>query len=298
MAPSQGPPWTAQFDERDSETMANFTAADVKRLRELTGSGMMACKKALEEAEGDFDKAVELLRLKGAKDVGKRAERTAGNGLVVTHFNGDTEGVLLELTCETDFEAKNEQFIGLADRIAEFVASSDAGDAQTLLGAEIEPGKTVQQLLEENGAKIGEKVELRRFARFQGAYVTSYLHKSDPQLPPTTGVLVELDKPDAEVAKDVAQQIAAMSPKYLTRDEIPAETIEKERALAEQMTRDEGKPEKAIPKIVEGRVNAYFRDFVLLDQAFVKDNKKTIAKVLDEAGVNVKRFARFKVGQL
>ncbi|MBC6459998.1 translation elongation factor Ts [Actinomadura sp. HBU206391] len=278
--------------------MANFTAADVKRLRELTGSGMMACKKALEEAEGDFDKAVELLRLKGAKDVGKRAQRTAGNGLVVTHFNGDTDGVLLELNCETDFVAKNERFIELANKIAAFVASSDATDAQSLLATEIEPGKTVQLLIEENGAKIGEKVELRRFARFQGVYVTSYLHKSDPQLPPTTGVLVELDKADAEVAKDIAQQIAAMSPKYLTRDEIPAEAIEKERALAEQITRDEGKPEQAIPKIVEGRVNAYFKDFVLLEQAFVKDGKKTIAKVLDGAGVQVKRFARFKVGQL
>ncbi|MGH3387655.1 MAG: translation elongation factor Ts, partial [Actinomadura sp.] len=159
-------------------------------------------------------------------------------------------------------------------------------------------GKTVQLLIEENSAKIGEKLELRRFTRFQGAYVTSYLHRSDPQLPPTTGVLVELDTANAEVAKDIAQQIAAMSPKYLTREEIPAETIEKERALAEELTRDEGKPEQAIPKIVEGRVNAYFRDFVLLEQAFVKDNKKTIAKVLNEAGVNVKRFARFKVGQL
>ena len=177
------------------------------------------------------------------------------------------------------------------------MATSGAADAQSLLGAEIEPGKTVQLLIEENSAKIGEKLELRRFARFQGAYVTSYLHKSDPQLPPTTGVLVELDAVNAEVAKGIAQQIAAMSPKYLTRDEIPAEVIEKERALAEQMTRDEGKPEQAIPKIVEGRVNAYFRDFVLLEQAFVKDNKKTISKVLNEAGVNVKRFARFKVGQ-
>jgi elongation factor Ts len=278
--------------------MANFTAADVKRLRELTGSGMMACKKALEEAEGDFDKAVELLRLKGAKDVGKRAQRTAGNGLVATHFNGDTDGVLLELNCETDFVAKNEQIIELANRIAEFVASSDVADVPALLGAEIEPGRTVQELIEETSAKLGEKLEVRRFARFQGGYVTSYLHRSDPQLPPTTGVLVELDKADADVAKDIAQQIAAMSPKYLTRDEIPAEAIEKERALAEQITRDEGKPEKAIPKIVEGRVNAYFRDFVLLEQAFVKDNKKTIAKVLGEAGVTVKRFARFKVGQL
>jgi elongation factor Ts len=277
--------------------MANFTAADVKRLRELTGSGMMDCKNALVEAEGDLDKAVEILRLKGAKDVGKRAERTAANGLVAEHFNGTGDGAILELNCETDFVAKNAGFIELADRIVRFAAESGAADAPALLGLEIEPGKTVQALIEENSAKIGEKLELRRFAHFEGAYVTSYLHKSDPSLPPTTGVLVELDAENPEIGKDIAQQIAAMAPRYLTRDDVPAEAIEKERALAEQITRDEGKPEKAIPKIVEGRVNAYFRDFVLVEQAFVKDNKKTIAKVLDEAGVTVKRFARFKVGQ-
>ncbi|MQY03006.1 translation elongation factor Ts [Actinomadura macrotermitis] len=277
--------------------MADFTAADVKRLRELTGSGMMACKNALTEAEGDFDKAVEILRLKGAKDVGKRAERTAANGLVAEHFEGSGDGALLEVKCETDFVAKNAEFIELANRIVEFAAKSGAADTAAVLAAEIEPGKSVEALIQEASAKIGEKLEIGRFAHFQGAYVTSYLHKSDPSLPPTTGVLVELDKENAEVAKDVAQQIAAMSPKYLTRDEIPAEAIDKERALAEQLTRDEGKPEQAIPKIVEGRVNAYFRDFVLLEQTFVKDNKKTIAKVLDEAGVKVVRFARFKVGQ-
>ncbi|TNY36068.1 translation elongation factor Ts [Thermomonospora catenispora] len=277
--------------------MANFTAADVKRLRELTGSGMMDCKNALTEAEGDFDKAVELLRLKGAKDVGKRAERTAANGLVTEYFRDSGDGALLELNCETDFVAKNAGFIELADRIVKFAAESDAADVPALLGMEIEPGKTVQALIEENSAKIGEKLELRRFAHFKGAYVASYLHKSDPSLPPTTGVLVELDTENPQVGKDIAQQIAAMAPKYLTRDDVPAEAIEKERALAEQITREEGKPEKAIPKIVEGRVNAYFRDFVLVEQQFVKDNKKTIGKVLEEAGVTVKRFVRFKVGQ-
>ncbi|HXA60421.1 MAG TPA: translation elongation factor Ts [Streptosporangiaceae bacterium] len=278
--------------------MANFTAADVKRLRELTASGMMDCKNALTEADGDFERAVEILRLKGAKDVGKRAERTAANGLVAEHFNGTGDGTRLELNCETDFVAKNEGFIALANRIVEFAAGSGQDDVPGLLGAEIEPGKTVQALIEEYSATIGEKLELRRFAHFQGAYVASYLHKSDPQLPPTTGVLVELDKANAAVAKDVAQQIAAMSPKYLTHDEIPAEVIEKERALAEEKTREEGKPEAAIAKIVEGRVNSYLKDFVLVEQAFVKDPKKTIAKVLDEAGVQVKRFARFKVGQV
>jgi elongation factor Ts len=278
--------------------MANFTAADVKRLRDLTGSGMMACKKALEEADGDFDKSVELLRLKGAKDVGKRAERTAANGLVTEHFNGSGDGTIIELNCETDFVAKNEQFIELADRIAVFAASGDAADASALLASEIEAGSTVQQVIDEAGAKLGEKIELRRFAHFKGAFVGSYLHKSDPSLPPTTGVLVELDTENADVAKDVAQQIAAMSPKYLTVDDVPADVVAKERALAEQMTRDEGKPEQAIPKIVEGRVKSYFKDFVLLEQPFVKESKKTVGKVLQEAGVSVKRFARFKVGEL
>ncbi|MFC5186098.1 translation elongation factor Ts [Actinomadura harenae] len=277
--------------------MANFTAADVKRLRELTGSGMMACKNALTDADGDFEKAVEILRLKGAKDVGKRAERTAANGLVAEHFNGSGDGAMLEIKCETDFVAKNAEFIELTQRIVDFAAGGDATDAATLATAEIEPGKTVQALIEENSAKIGEKLELGRYAHFKGAFVASYLHKSDPSLPPTTGVLVELDKENAEVAKDVAQQIAAMAPKYLTFEEIPAEVIEKERALAETKTREEGKPEAAIAKIVEGRVNAYLRDFVLLEQQFVKDTKKTIAKLLDENGVKVVRFARFKVGQ-
>ena len=277
--------------------MANFTAADVKRLRELTGSGMMACKNALSDSDGDFEKAVEILRLKGAKDVGKRAERTAGNGLVAEYFQGSGDGTLLELNCETDFVAKNEGFVELAAKITKFAAESGAADVPALLGAEIEPGKTVQALIEENSATIGEKLELRRFAHFTGGYVASYLHKSDPQLPPTTGVLVQLDKENPELAKDIAQQIAAMAPKYLTFEEIPADVIEKERALAETKTREEGKPEAAIAKIVEGRVNAYLRDFVLVEQAFVKDNKKTIAKLLDEAGVKVERFARFKVGQ-
>ncbi|WP_433182920.1 translation elongation factor Ts [Actinoallomurus sp. CA-150999] len=278
--------------------MANFTAADVKKLRDTTGSGMMACKKALEEAEGDFDKAVELLRLKGAKDVGKRAERTAANGLVAEFFNGSGDGAILELNCETDFVAKNEGFIALAGQIVEFAAKSDVADRDALLAAEIEPGKTVQQLIDENSAKIGEKLELGRFAHFKGAYVASYLHKSDPSLPPATGVLVELDTEAPEVAKEIAQQIAAMSPKYLTNDDVPSDVVAKERALAEQITRDEGKPEQAIPKIVEGRVRAYFKDFVLVEQPFVKDPKKSVGKVLQDAGVNVKQFARFRVGQL
>ncbi|MEY9213529.1 elongation factor Ts [Thermobifida halotolerans] len=277
--------------------MANYTAADVKRLRELTGAGMMACKKALEEAGGDFDKAIEALRIKGAKDVGKRAERTAANGLVALAADGDTSAVLLELNCETDFVAKGEKFQQLAADLAEFVARTDPSDVPSLLASEYADGKTVAQVIEENSAVIGEKLELRRFARLEGAYVASYMHKSDPDLPPTLGVLVELDKPNAEVAKDLAQQIAALAPKYVSRDDVPAEVVENERRIAEATAREEGKPEKALPKIVEGRVNGFFKDATLLGQPFVKENKKTVQKVVDEAGVAVRRFVRFKVGQ-
>jgi elongation factor Ts len=257
---------------------------------------MMDCKKALEESGGDTEVAKDWLRERNLAGAGKRSGRAADQGAVDVVVDGNV-GALVELNCETDFVAKNEQFIDLANRLAEFVATSRPADVAAALGSEIEPGKTVLALIEENNAKLGEKLELRRFAHFEGAYVTSYLHKSDPQLPPTTGVLVELDQVNPEIAKDIAQQIAAMSPKYLTSADVPAETVEKERALAEQMTREEGKPEQAIAKIVEGRVKSYFKDFVLLEQAFVKDNKKSIAKVLDEAGVKVTRFARFKVGQ-
>lgn len=277
--------------------MANYTAADVKRLRELTGAGMMDCKNALAESDGDFDKSVELLRIKGAKDVGKRAERTAANGLIALAQDGDTSAVLLELNCETDFVAKNDKFQELAAELAGFVARTSPSDVPSLLSADYADGKTVSQVIEELSAVIGEKIELRRFAKVEGAYVASYMHKSDPDLPPTLGVLVELDKPNAEVAKDLAQQIAALAPKYISRDDVPADVVENERRIAEATAREEGKPEQALPKIVEGRLNGFFKDATLLGQPFVKDNKKTIQQVVDEAGVTVRRFVRFKVGQ-
>ncbi|WP_028646867.1 translation elongation factor Ts [Nocardiopsis sp. CNT312] len=277
--------------------MANFTAADVKKLRDMTGSGMMACKKALTEADGDFEKAVEALRIKGAKKQAERGERTAAQGMVVLKQAGDGKATLIELNCETDFVAKNDQFIELAGQVADFAENQESDDLAAVAAAEIEPGKTLQTFIEEKGAVIGEKLQLRRLAKFEGAYVASYLHKSDPDLPPSMGVLVELDKADAEVGKDVAQQIAALAPQYVGKDDVPADVVEKERAIAEQTTREEGKPEQAIPKIVEGRLNGFFKDVTLVGQPFVKDNKKTVQKVLDEAGVSVKRFVRFKVGQ-
>lgn len=277
--------------------MANFTAADVKRLREQTGAGMMDCKNALEEAAGDFEGAVELLRLKGAKDVNKRATRTAANGLVTAELDGTRAGVLVELNCETDFVAKTDLFQATARQIAETAIKSGAADRLTLLTTEARPGVTVEQLIDEAGASLKEKLELGRFARFEGGYVESYLHRSDAALPPTLGVLIQLDKDGAEVARDLAQQVAAMRPLYTTREDVPADVVEKERRIAEQITRDEGKPEQAIGKIVEGRLNAYFKDVVLVEQAFVKDQKTTIKQVLAQHGVTVTGFARFQVGQ-
>ncbi|MGA4686295.1 translation elongation factor Ts [Micromonospora sp. AB353] len=274
--------------------MSNFTAADVKKLRDLTGAGMMDSKKALTEAEGHFDKAVEILRVKGAKDVGKRAGRTAANGLIA--HSGQA---LLELNCETDFVAKNDAFIALAQQLVEHGVASGATNAEELLASSID-GKSVADLIQEQSAKIGEKLVLNRFAKLDGTTAV-YMHRKSQDLPPAVGVLVEFTGKSDEAAdadaRAVAMQIAAMRPKFLTRDEVPAETVESERRIAEQTAREENKPEAALPKIVEGRVNAFFKDFVLLEQASVADNKKTVKQVLADAGIEVTRFLRFEVGQ-
>jgi elongation factor Ts len=277
--------------------MANYTAADVKRLRELTGAGMLDCKNALVEADGNFDAAVEALRLKGAKDVGKRAQRTAAQGLVTAQLAGTSAGVLLELNCETDFVAKTDLFQEVAADIAAAALASGAIDRLAVLGLEVRPGQTAQELIEEAGASLKEKLELGRYARFDGGYVTSYLHKSDPALPPTIGVLVQLDDAGAGIGQDMAQQIAAMRPQYVTREQVPDDLMASERRIAEQVTRDEGKPEQAIPKIVEGRLNAFLKDIVLVEQASVRDQKKSVKQLLAERGASVTNFARFQIGQ-
>jgi len=270
--------------------MANFTAADVKRLREITGAGMLDCKNALSESDGDFDKAVELLRIKGAKDVGKRAERSTAEGLVAAK-----DGALIELNCETDFVAKNEEFQKLANDIVGAAASSRAADVDALRSASM-GDKTVEQAIADMSAKIGEKLQLRRVAVFGGT-VETYLHKRSADLPPAVGVLVEYTGSDPEAAHAVALQIAALKAKYLTRDDVPQDVVANERRIAEETARNEGKPEQALPKIVEGRLNGFFKDVVLLDQPSVSDNKKTVKALLDEADITVSRFARFEVGQ-
>jgi len=275
--------------------MSNFTAADVKRLRDLTGAGMMDSKKALQEAEGDFDKAVELLRIKGAKDVGKRAGRTAAQGLVA-----HSGSALLELNSETDFVAKNADFVALADRLVAYIDATRPADLDALLNAKLEDGRSVGETVEAESAKIGEKLVVNRFAVLDGD-IAVYMHRKSPDLPPQVGVAVQWtgksDEAGVDDARGVAMQIAAMRPKYLTRDEVPADVVESERHIAEQTAREEGKPEQALPKIVEGRVNAFFKDFVLLEQPSVTDQKKTVKQILDEAGVTVQRFVRFEVGQ-
>jgi elongation factor Ts len=275
--------------------MANYTAADVKKLRDLTGAGMMDCKKALDEADGDFDKAVEFLRIKGAKDVGKRAGRTAANGIVAHSGNA-----LLELNCETDFVAKTPDFVALGQQLVELGEQNKVADAAALLEATLADGKTVADTIQEYSAKIGEKIVLNRFVVLDGT-VAVYLHRKAQDLPPQVGVLVQFEGKSDEAGEDdaraIGMQIAAMRPRYLTREEVPAEVVDSERRIAEETAKEEGKPEKALPKIVEGRVNSFFKDFVLLEQSSVLDNKKTVKQIADAAGVNITRFVRFEVGQ-
>ncbi len=265
-----------------------FTAADVKKLRELTGAGMMDCKKALEEADGDLDAAVEVLRVKGAAKAAKRgAERETAAGLVAS-----SGGAMVELKCETDFVAKNDDFIAAAQKIADAAAAAQVADAETLKAVDLD-GKTVAEFVEGLAITIGEKIELGKAAYFDGQIVT-YLHRRASDLPPAVGVIVEYDG-DAEAARGAAMQAAAMRPSYLTRDEVPEDVVAKEREIAEATAREEGKPDQVVGKIAEGRVNAFFKDNVLLEQPSVIENKKSVQQVLDAAGTKVSRFARFEV---
>jgi elongation factor Ts len=274
--------------------MANYTAADVKALRERSGAGMMDCKNALDEANGDGDKAMEVLRLKGLKGVTKREGRTTSNGLIVARVVGGT-GYLLELACETDFVAKAEKFVALAESIADAVSTAGAKDLDAALAANL-GGKSVADAINDEAAIMGEKVELRRVAVVEGAKVDAYLHRTSKDLPPQVGVLVAYSGNDDETAHDVAVHIAAFSPAHLTRDDVDADVVATERRIAEETARNEGKPEAALSKIVEGRVTGFFKENVLLEQDFAKDNKLSVAKVLENAGLEVAGFVRFRVG--
>src|SRR6478609_8974277 len=273
--------------------MANFSAADVKKLRELTGAGMMDCKRALDESEGDFDKAVEILRIKGAKDIGKRAERTTAEGLVAA-----TGGALIELDSETDFVAKNSEFQELADLVVNAAAQLDAGAGVVgVLAAPLGTG-TVADAINAASVKLGEKLALRRVVKYDGP-TTVYLHKRSADLPPSIGVLVQYtgdSEAAAEAARGAAMQIASLKAKYVSRDEIPADVVESEKRIAEATAREEGKPEAALAKITEGRLNGFFKEAVLAEQSSVLDSKKTVGALLSAAGVTVTAFTRFEVG--
>jgi elongation factor Ts len=274
--------------------MANYTAADVKALREKSGAGMMDCKGALDEADGNVEKAMEVLRLKGLKGVTKREGRTTSNGLIVARVSGGT-GWLVELACETDFVAKAPVFIALADKVADAIVAGGAKSLEAALTADL-GGKSVVDAINDEAAIMGEKVELRRVAVAEGDAVDAYLHRTSKDLPPQVGVLVAYSGSDAATAHDVAVHIAAFSPTALSRDEIDTEVVATERRIAEETARNEGKPEAALAKIVEGRVNGFFKENVLLEQDFAKDNKLSVAKVLENAGITVSAFARMRVG--
>ncbi|WP_309129153.1 translation elongation factor Ts [Microbacterium sp.] len=274
--------------------MANFTIADIKALREQLGTGMVDTKKALEEADGDVAKATEILRLKGAKGNAKRADRSTSEGLVVAREQ-DGAVTLIELACETDFVAKNERFIALADKVADAVATVGADSVEAALAAPAGE-QTVEQLISDEAAIIGEKVELRRVRTVKGEGLAVYLHRTSKDLPPQIGVVVAYTGADADTARSIAQHISFANPSYLTREDVPADEVEKEREIVTEISRNEGKPEAALPKIVEGRVSAFFKQVALLEQDYAKDNKLSVGQVAKDAGIAVTDFARFKVG--
>lgn len=278
--------------------MANYTTADIKNLREKTGAGMMDVKKALDEADGDLEKAVEIIRVKGLKGIAKREGRSASAGLIAATVVDEADGqvgVLVELNTETDFVAKNEKFIDYANKVLAAAVASKAESAEQLAGVEVE-GETVQALTDGMQAIIGEKIVVSRVGRLAAPKVDLYQHRTNPDLPPQVAVLVGTDEKAAEVAHDVAMHIAAYSPSYLVREDVPEQDVEKERKIAEETTRAEGKPEQAIAKIVEGRLGGYFKEIVLLEQPYAKDPKTTVGKVVEATGGEITGFLRFRVG--
>lgn len=274
--------------------MANFTAADVKALREQTGAGMMDVKKALTEADGDAEKALEIIRLKGLKSLSKREGRQASAGLLAAQTDG-TVGVLVEVNSETDFVAKNQKFIDFSNEVLAAAVTSKAADLDALFAAPMGEG-TVKDRLDAFAAIIGEKLQVGRIVRVEGENVDLYLHQTNPDLPPQVGVFVVTDAAGKSVAHDIAMHVAAYMPAYLDRDSVPADVLDKERATLEKITLEEGKPANIVPKIVEGRLNAFYKDNCLVDQAFARDPSKSVGQVLKEAGATVTNFVRVHVG--
>ena len=276
--------------------MAAYTPEDIKRLREATAAGMLDCKKALDEAEGDYDKAMDLIRVKGLKGVTKREGRLTSNGAVVAKVEGNL-GIMLELNCETDFVAKGDRFEVLAQELLLHLQNVQSTSVESFLATTMVSGKTVSSVVDEANATLGEKIEVRRIAILKDSPVAIYLHRTSPDLPPQVGVLVQLTKDAAGVGKDIAQHIAAFAPAFVSREDVPGELIENERRIAHETAIAEGRPEASLMKIVEGRVTGFVKEVSLIEQAFAKDAKKSVKQILDEAGTAVKAFHRFRVGQ-
>ncbi len=273
-----------------------ISAQDVKRLREMTGAGMMDCKQALEEAGGDFEVAIELLRKKGQKVAAKRAEREAKEGLVVTAVAADGRaGAIVEVNCETDFVARNEEFATFARQVAELILQAQPSELTDLLALRLPDGRTVETALLDLTGKIGEKIAIRRFAVLtsdQGRII-SYVHPGS-----RLGVLVEVfgDGQLEEAGRDVAMQVAAMNPLAVRREEVPESVRAKELEIAREAARNEGKPEHILDRIAQGKLERFYKDHVLLEQAFIKDATLSVAQRLAQAGVNVRRFVRYALG--
>ena len=269
--------------------MAKITAAEVNKLRKQTGAGMMDCKKALVEAEGDFEAAVDILRKKGQKVAAKRADRDATEGAVIAKTNGTDKGVIVKLSCETDFVAKNEDFVGLANRLADLALSSGVSSAEEFSAIAFEGGLTVADKLQEQTGVIGEKIEVAELATVQAAYVASYIHMGNK-----IGTLVGLTAESAEAGRDVAMQAAAMNPVALNRDAVTQDVIDRELEVGKELARQEGKPEEMLEKIAAGRLNKFFKENTLVDQAFIKDNKMSVSKYLTsvQSGLEVVDFKR------
>ena len=274
--------------------MAKITAAMVKELRETTGAGMMDCKKALVEAEGDIAKAVDILREKGLSQAAKKASRVAAEGAVGSAVSEDGKtGTILEVNCETDFVGTNEDFRNLAASIADQILAVNPADVEALLDSEID-GKKVRDLVTEAVAKIGENISVRRFVRYESAEgkVYSYIHGGGK-----IGVLVEMIGADDELGKDIAMQVAAANPSYLDRTQVSQAEIDHEKEVLAVEARNEGKPENIIEKMVIGRINKYYKEVCLVDQEFIKDGDLTISKLLKSKNASVVRFARYQLGE-
>ena len=279
--------------------MAAITATLIKQVREDTGAGMLDVKKALVEAEGDIARAKEIIRAKGIQAAGKREGRKAQEGTiaskVISSDDGET-GYAVELNSETDFVAKTPKFVEFAEGVLEAAIAANASTVDELLGATTSRG-TVKEDVEEAASIFGEHVKIGQFAKISGPHVEIYAHKKSAELPPSIVSIVATDEAGAAVAHDAALQISAMQPKWLSREDVPADVVESERRVATEKSQSENKPEKIIPKIVEGRVNAFYKETVLLDQEFVKDGSKTVGDLFKKVGGKALGFLRIEVGK-